>query len=110
MTKKFQCKYCPYTTPWLKDISQHEMQSHKNYSAFAREDVMHNNNDDNGLSALLIDNVDSYGEVLSNGNNDMIMIEEDIDDDEDDAYDFFLLKNIIFNFFFKSLEISTRDK
>ncbi|CAF5194108.1 unnamed protein product, partial [Rotaria magnacalcarata] len=90
-TKTYQCKYCSYTTPWLKDISQHEMQSHKNYSSFTQDNVMHNNNNnnsidnDNGLSALLIDNVQSYGEVLPNGSNDTIMIEDDIDDDEDDA-------------------------
>ncbi|CAF3340871.1 unnamed protein product [Rotaria socialis] len=95
-TKTYQCKYCSYTTPWLKHISQHEMQLHKNYSSFTQDDVIHNNNNnnnnnsidnDNGLSALLIDNVQSYGEVLPNGNDEMIVIEEDIDDDEDDAYD-----------------------
>ncbi|CAF0843893.1 unnamed protein product [Rotaria sp. Silwood1] len=91
-TKTYQCKYCSYTTSWLKDISQHEIQSHRTYSSHTEEDVIHNNNnnnnnndDDNGLSALLIDNVQSYGEVLPNGNDEMIMIEEDIDDDEDDA-------------------------
>ncbi|CAF5151622.1 unnamed protein product, partial [Rotaria socialis] len=70
-----------YTTPWLKHISQHEMQLHKNYSSFTQDDVIHNNNNnnnnsidnDNGLSALLIDNVQSYGEVLPNGNDEMIV-------------------------------------
>jgi bifunctional N-acetylglucosamine-1-phosphate-uridyltransferase/glucosamine-1-phosphate-acetyltransferase GlmU-like protein len=52
-----------------------------------------NNNNNNGLSELLIDNVQSYGEILPNQNDEIIMIEEDLDDDEDEAYEksFFLL-------------------
>ena len=83
ITKAYQCKYCSYETPWLKDISQHEMQCRYNCSSYLREDIVHNSN--NGLSALIIDNVQSYGEILSNGNNEMIAIEDD--DDEDDAYE-----------------------
>jgi hypothetical protein len=36
---------------------------------------------------LLIDNVQSYGEILPNQNDEIIMIEEDVDDDEDEAYE-----------------------
>lgn len=84
-TKTYQCKYCSYTTPWFKDISRHERQRHQNYSSYVPEDTTHNNN--NGLSELLIDNVQSYGEILPNQNDEIIMIEEDVDDDEDEAYE-----------------------
>ncbi len=80
-TKTYQCKYCSYTTVWLKDMSRHEQQKHPNYTSYDSEEMMHNN----GLSELLIDNVQSYGEVIPNHNDEIIMIEEDIDDDEDDA-------------------------
>lgn len=123
-TKTYQCKYCSFTTPWFKDISQHEMQNHRNYSSYEQDEIIHNtnhdnnkhnNSHDNGLSALLIDNVESFGEVLPNGNDEMIMIEEDVDDDdEDDAYENFILfiflkekQNLLI---FKALEISTRNK
>lgn len=45
---------------------------------------MHNNRP-NGLAELMIDNVQSYGEVVSNPNEDIIMIEEDLDEDDDEA-------------------------
>ena len=35
----------------------------------------------------MIDNVQSFGEILPNHNDDVIMIEEDIDDDEEEAYE-----------------------
>jgi hypothetical protein len=83
-TKTHQCKYCSYTTPWLSDIARHERQRHRNYSSsYVQEDVNHDPN--NGLSELMIDNVQSYGEVIPNHNDEIIMIEEDIDDDEDEA-------------------------
>ncbi len=81
-TKTYQCKYCSYTTPWLKDISRHEKQRHRTYSSYAQEDIIHNNND---LSALFIDNVQSYNESIPNQNEEMILIEDD--DDDDDAYE-----------------------
>lgn len=82
-TKSFQCKYCSYTTPWLTDMSRHEKQKHRTY---AQEKVVDNNNT-NGFSELLIDNVQTYGEIIPNQNDEIIMIEEDIDDDEDEAYE-----------------------
>ncbi|CAF0790008.1 unnamed protein product [Adineta steineri] len=86
-TKTYQCKYCSYSTPWLKDIARHEKQKHKNYTSYTQDELMHNNNNNNlhDLSALLIDNVESYNDILPNQSDDMIMIEEDVDDDEDDA-------------------------
>jgi hypothetical protein len=66
-------------------MSRHERQRHQNYSSYVPEDTTHNNN--NGLSELLIDNVQSYGEILPNQNDEIIMIEEDVDDDEDEAYE-----------------------
>ncbi|CAF1019366.1 unnamed protein product [Adineta ricciae] len=88
-TNVYQCKYCPYTASWLKDVSQHERQNHGKYSSFVHEDTphsnKHNNKDYNDLSALLIDNVEPYNDTLPNPNDEIIMIEEDIDDDEEDA-------------------------
>lgn len=78
-TRSYQCKYCSFNTPWLKDLSQHEKQRHRN-----PEEAMHNNRP-NGLAELMIDNVQSYGEVVSNPNEDIIMIEEDLDEDDDEA-------------------------
>ncbi len=67
-------------------MSRHEKQRHRNYSSYTQEEIIHDNN--NGLSELLIDNVQSYGEIIPNQNNEIIMIEEDIDDDdEDEAYE-----------------------
>ncbi len=63
-------------------MSRHEKQRHRGYT---QEEMIHNNN---GLSELLIDNVQSYGEIISNQNDEIMMIEEDIDDDdEDEAYE-----------------------
>ena len=70
-------------------MSQHERQNHGKYSSFVHEDTphtnKHNNKDHNDLSTLLIDNVEPYNDTLPNSNDEIIMIEEDIDDDEEDA-------------------------
>lgn len=83
-TRTYQCKYCSFNTPWLKDLSQHEKQRHRNYSSHVPEDAMHNNRP-NGLAELMIDNVQSFGEIIPSQNEDIIMIEEDLDEDDDEA-------------------------
>ncbi|UJR16055.1 hypothetical protein I4U23_002968 [Adineta vaga] len=84
-TKTYQCKYCSYTTPWLKDMSRHERQRHANYPSYVQQEIPHyTNNKQNDLSALLIDNVETYNEGLPNPNEEIIMIEEDIDDDDEE--------------------------
>jgi hypothetical protein len=67
-------------------MSRHEKQRHGSI----QNEVIHNNNN-NGLAELMIDNIESYGEIIPNQNDDMIIIEEDLDDDEDEAYETFLL-------------------
>lgn len=84
--KIYRCKSCSYSTRWLSDMNQHEQQKHRNYSSFGQNDASHKTNN-NAFAELMIDNVQSFGEVLPNHNDDVIMIEEDIDDDEEEAYE-----------------------
>ncbi|CAF1630392.1 unnamed protein product [Rotaria magnacalcarata] len=104
-TKILQCTYCSFTTHWSKEIIKHQRIVHSNYPPhILQNDYVHEDNqfhdeiDDDGLSALLIDPVRAFGEVIdtidnTNGNDyedaesqdEQMMMGRDIDDDEDDA-------------------------
>ena len=55
------------------------------------DEINNNNHDEEGLSALLIDPIRAFGEVIdtfdnTNGNEyEEIVMEHDVDDDEEDA-------------------------
>lgn len=105
VAKIFQCKYCPYTSHWSKELAKHQRMIHPNYPPhILQKDYSHSNNDiknedeDEGLSALFIDPVRAFGEVIdpiqSTNENDyddvdsqdeQMVIDHDIDDDEEDA-------------------------
>ncbi|CAF4496241.1 unnamed protein product [Rotaria sp. Silwood1] len=113
-TKILQCKYCSFTSNWSKEIIKHQRTIHPNYPPhilqkdyLQQDNIIHQQDDDDdsggvgdgGISALFIDPVRAFGEVIdsidnnTNGNDydDMesqdehLMIEHDIDDDEEDA-------------------------
>ena len=65
-------------------MSQHEKQRHRIPSTHVSDDVRHSHHQ-NGFAELMIDNVQSFGEILPNQNDDIIMIEEDLDEDDDEA-------------------------
>ena len=104
--KTFQCKYCLFTSNWSKDITRHQREIHPNYpphilqKELSHEDNEINNNDqyyeeDEGISALLIDPVRAFGEVIDGNEDedeqeeeeeeDEMMTENGIDDDEEEA-------------------------
>lgn len=106
--KIFQCKYCSFTSHWSKDISRHQRELHPNYPPhilqkdYSPEDSEINNNhhieideeDEEGISTLLIDPVRAFGEVIDtneeeqdtedDGEQEMLM-GHGIDDDEEEA-------------------------
>ncbi|CAF0893896.1 unnamed protein product [Rotaria sordida] len=108
-TKILQCKYCSFTSIWSKEIIKHQRTIHPNYRPhilqkdyLQQDNNIHQHDDDdhnnNGISALLIDPIRAFGEVIdsidnTNGNDyediesqdEHMMIEHDIDDDEEDA-------------------------
>ncbi|CAF1006084.1 unnamed protein product [Adineta ricciae] len=112
----FQCKYCSFTSHWSQEISKHQRSVHPTYpphilqQEYSNDDQEINNStnddddddDDNdndeGYSALLVDPIRAFGEVIDsnettdeNDCEDMecpdeeLLIEHDVDDDEDDA-------------------------
>jgi hypothetical protein len=80
-SQMYQCQYCSFTSHWSHDVMQHEQQKHGNYSSYNHEDAVDTSN---GLSALLIDEIQELGEDVESPHDDIMMIEND--DDEDDAY------------------------
>jgi hypothetical protein len=111
--KIFQCKYCSFTNNYSKEIARHQRSIHPNYPPhILQKDYLHQDNEINnnyqevqeeeeyeeGISALLIDPIKAFGEVIdpienTNGNDyediesqdEEMMTEHDIDDDEEDA-------------------------
>ena len=113
-SKIFQCKYCSYTGHWAKDVARHQRTSHptcpphvlqRDYVSedgesndAEEEDDDDDDHDHEGLSALMIDPVRAFGEVIdpmenNNGDDfdDMDSQDEEIvpanDEDEDDEDD-----------------------
>ena len=114
-SKIFQCKYCSYTGQWAKDVARHQRTSHptcpphvlqRDYVSDdegSQEEVEDDDDDDNhqGSSALMIDPVRAFGEVMdpmenSNGDDDdvddmdsqddeIVPANDEDEDDEDDA-------------------------
>ncbi len=101
LTKTFQCKYCSFTSNWSKDITRHQREIHPNYpphilqKEYLHQDNEINNNEeeveeeDEGISALLIDPVRAFGEVIDTNEEeeeeDEMTVENDIEDDEEEA-------------------------
>jgi hypothetical protein len=106
LTKIFQCKYCSFTSHWSKDITRHQREIHPNYPPHILQkdyqDTEINNNmeeeiDEQGISALMIDPIRAFGEVIDNNDDEEeegeeeeeeeeeMIDEHEIDDDEDDA-------------------------
>lgn len=107
--KIFQCKYCSFTSHWSKDISRHQRELHPNYPPHilqkeysAQDDEINNNHhievdqeDEEGISTLLIDPVRAFGEVIDTneeeeqyadeGEEQDILMGNGIDDDEEEA-------------------------
>jgi hypothetical protein len=101
LTKIFQCKYCSFTSNWSKDITRHQREIHPNYpphilqKEYLHQDNEINNNEeeveeeDEGISALLIDPVRAFGEVIDTNEEEEeeeeMTVENDIEDDEEEA-------------------------
>lgn len=107
--KIYQCKYCAFTSHWSKDISRHQRDLHPNYpphilqKEYSTQDDEINNNshhievdqeDDEGISTLLIDPVRAFGEVIDTNEEEQEPEEDEepemlmgngIDDDEEEA-------------------------
>lgn len=83
-SRMYQCKYCPFSSRWPKEVEQHEERQHVNYSPFEPGEALDTSN---GLSALMIDDVQELGERIDSPQEEMMIIEEDHDDDEEEAYE-----------------------
>ena len=98
----FQCYYCFFTSQSSKEIAKHQRTIHPNYppNIFKKESLNEDNDikDNDGLSALFIDPVGAFGEVLDNteninantfndneSQNEQTTVEHNVDDDEEDA-------------------------
>ena len=75
----FQCKYCSYTSHRSADVIWHEDQTHRRYSQDEHDE------DIEPAHEPMIDEIQSFGEEVPSQHEEMMMIEEDIDEDEDDA-------------------------
>lgn len=91
LVKIFQCKYCSFASHWSKDITRHQREIHPNYPPhivrkdYSNQDNEINNNmeeeeelDEQGISALMIDPVRAFGEVIDNNEEE----EEEEDEEE----------------------------